>query len=193
MVSKYGRSIFFLVFLLTGIPAYASGIDDADERLFKVQLAIAEKGNTRAQYYLGEMHENGLGTKPDLDEAFKWYAKAAEQGDALAKRKLQHRQEITDEFKREQQTDKLGTQPAPKAVVERPAPAKPAPRTVKKSAPAVAHTPSPAPEPKITMAQADDHSAELERKRAAEKAKRRAAVRAIILDRIRNPVGELFE
>ena len=79
------------------MPANSAGLDDADERLFKVQLAMAEKGDTRAQYFLGEMHEQGLGTKQDADEAFKWYTKAAEQGDSLALRKLAHRKEIIDE------------------------------------------------------------------------------------------------
>ncbi|MCR4302286.1 MAG: SEL1-like repeat protein, partial [Sulfuricaulis sp.] len=92
---------FFLLFLFT--PANAAGIDDADERLFRVQLAIAMKGNPRAEYYLGEMHEQGLGTKQNADEAFKWYAKAAEKGDPLAQRKLALREEIMSEIKKEQQ------------------------------------------------------------------------------------------
>lgn len=88
---------FLFLFLLTPVmPAHSAGLDDADVRLFKAQLAMAEKGDTRAQYYLGEMHEQGLGTKQDINEAFKWYAKAAEQGDPLGKRKLAHRQEIIE-------------------------------------------------------------------------------------------------
>jgi TPR repeat protein len=158
--------------------AHAAGLEDADERLFKVQMAMAEKGNTRAQYYLGEMHEQGLGTKPDLEEAFKWYAKAAEKGDPLAQRKLALRQEIMNEAKKEQEAERL------KAVKPAPIPEKPA---------AKSRTPA-APEP-VSVAHNDQARRDEEEriKREAEKQKRRAAVRAMILERMRNPVGELFE
>ncbi len=163
----------FLFLLMPFMPTNSAGLDDADARLFKVQLAIAEKGNTRAQYYLGEMHEQGLGTRRDVDEAFKWYAKAAEQGDPLAKRKLAHRQEIISEITKEQEAEKLkfsGTAAMP---------AKPA-DTSSRSTP-------------VTVAQTDQARKEEDRIKMAEKEKRRAAVRAMILDRMRNPVGELFE
>ena len=55
------RHWLFMILLITGVPVKAAGLDDADERLFRVQLAMAEKGDVRAQYYLEEMHEQGLG------------------------------------------------------------------------------------------------------------------------------------
>lgn len=82
------------------MPAGAASLDDADARLFQVQLSLAEKGDTRAQSYLDEMHEQGLGTEKNIAEAFKWYAKAAEQGDVWAKRKLARRTEIEADFKK---------------------------------------------------------------------------------------------
>ena len=166
----------FLFLLMPGMPANSAGLDDADELLFKVQLAMAEKGSTRAQYYLGEMHEQGLGTKQDVDEAFKWYAKAAEQGDSLAKRKLALRQEIISEIKKEQEAEKLISSRT--TVI----PAKPADtaKNTRLSAP-------------VAIAQTDYVRQAEDRIKAAEKAKRRAAVRAMILERMRNPVGELFE
>ena len=100
------RSAWFSLFLfliLPGTPANSAGLEDADTRLFQVQLAMAEQCKPRAQYYLGEMHEQGLGTKQDVDEAFKWYAKAADQGDAMAKRKMALRKEIISEIKKEQE------------------------------------------------------------------------------------------
>lgn len=140
---------FLFLFLLTpAMPAHSAGLDDADERLFKVQLAMAEKGDTRAQYYLGEMHEQGLGTKQNIDEAFKWYTKAAEQGDPMAKRKLAHRQEIINEMK---------NRPTPNAAV-----------------------------------QADQAGEEEARTEAAGREKRRAEVREMMLERMRNPVGAPF-
>lgn len=167
------KSCFFLFLSLFIFhsPARSAGLDDADERLFKVQFAMAQQGNTRAQYYLGEMHEQGLGTKQDVDEAFKWYAKAAEQGDPLAKRKLAHRQEILDEIKKEREI-------VPSSA---PTPAAPARKTDKNNEPAapvaLAKSEPPAPDPAKVL---------------AEREKRRAAVRAMILERMRNPTGELF-
>ncbi|GAB4507133.1 MAG: hypothetical protein Tsb0026_01420 [Sulfuricaulis sp.] len=170
------RSTYFFLFLflfMSGMPANSAGLDDADERLFKVQLVMAEKGDTRAQYYLGEMHEQGLGTRQNVDEAFKWYAKAAEQGDPMARRKLAHRQEIVSEIRKEQETEK------PKSPGTAVIPAK-------SSDMASRSTP-------VTVAQTDQARREEEKIKAVEREKRRAAVRAMILERMRNPVGELFE
>jgi len=155
----------------------AAGLDDADERLFRVQLAMAEKGDVRAQYYLGEMHEQGLGTRQDLGEAFKWYEKAAEKGDAWAKRKLVHRAEIEASVKKDQAVENLKTAPAP-GKQKTPGNTPGNDRTATTS---------------DVMAKASDTTDAEEKIRAVEKEKRRAAVRAMILERIRHPVGELFE
>lgn len=155
------------------MPAHSAGLDDADERLFKVQLAMAEKGDTRAQYYLGEMHEQGLGTKQDVDEAFKWYTKAAERGDPMAKRKLAHRQEIISEIKNEQAVEKL------KSSATADIPAKPA-DALSRSTP-------------TAVAQSDQaRQQERDRIKATERDKKRAMVRAMILERMRHPVGAPF-
>jgi len=45
-----------------------------------VWLPQAKAGDPKAQTYVGEMFEQGLGTTPDYDAALQWYAKAAEQG-----------------------------------------------------------------------------------------------------------------
>lgn len=123
-----------------------------DEKLFKLQLGMAEKGDPNSQYFLGEMYEYGLGTPPSLDGAFKWYAKAAEQGNPLAKRKLSHRTEIENNAKNKRVPDTAN-----------------APDTTENKA-----------------------GAEAER-RAAEREKRRAAVRAMIRERMKHPVGAPFE
>jgi TPR repeat protein len=155
----------------------AAGLDDADERLFRVQLAMAEKGDVRAQYYLGEMHEQGLGTRQNLGEAFKWYEKAAEKGDAWAKRKLVHRAEIEASAKKDQTVENLKTAPAPG----------------NQKMPGNTASNDRATTTLDVMAKASDTTDAEEKIRAAEKEKRRAAVRAMILERIRHPVGELFE
>lgn len=177
MSARSTNLFLLLILLMSSTSAYSAGVDDADERLFRAQLAMAEQGNTRAQYYLGEMHEHGLGTRQNADEAFKWYAKAAEQGDSLAKRKLTLRNEIINEIRKEQEAEKLI---APKAAAK---PAKP--ETASKNT---------GPSRQAMAAQVDEDRQEQQDKiRAEEKAKRRAAVRAMMLDRIRNPVGEMFE
>ena len=46
----------------------------------KVWLPDAKAGDPKAQTYVGEMFEQGLGTSPDFATAVAWYRKAAEQG-----------------------------------------------------------------------------------------------------------------
>jgi TPR repeat protein len=48
----------------------------------------AQKGDALAQYYMGIIHENGLGTAPSLEKAREWYERAAEQGLGDAKMSL---------------------------------------------------------------------------------------------------------
>ena len=178
MSIKFMRHLVMLFLLLASLPTIADGLDDADERLFRVQLSLAEKGDVRAQYFLGEMHEQGLGTKQDVHEAFKWYEKAAAKGDAWAKRKLAHRTEIEKEMSQE-----------PAADVPPPAPAL---RQTKNPATREASS-----EKNTAMLTAQNdartHAQEEEKIKAAEREKRRAAVRAMIRERLRHPIGEPFE
>ena len=155
----------------------AVGLDDADEHLFRVQLAMAEKGDVRAQYYLGEMHEQGLGTRQNLGEAFKCYEKAAEKGDAWAKRILVHRTGIEASVKKDQAVENLKTAPA----------------SGKQKTPENTTKNDRATTTSDVMAKAGDATDEAEKIKAVEREKRRAAVRAMILKRIRHPVGEPFE
>ncbi len=46
----------------------------------KVWMGAAEAGNAKAQNYVGEIFERGLGTSPDYAAAAIWYQKAADQG-----------------------------------------------------------------------------------------------------------------
>ncbi|WP_314342962.1 tetratricopeptide repeat protein [Haemophilus parahaemolyticus] len=55
---------------------------------FKLWLPLAEQGDAKAQFNLGNMYLNGRGVKQDDFEAVKWYRKAAEQGDAEAQANL---------------------------------------------------------------------------------------------------------
>ena len=48
----------------------------------------AEQGYADAQFFLGDMYDNGRGVQKDYAQAVKWYRKAAEQGDAMAQGSL---------------------------------------------------------------------------------------------------------
>ncbi len=55
--------------------------DRADFRTaLRVWLEKAKQGDPQAQTYVGEIHEKGLGVKPDFVKAAQWYRKAADQG-----------------------------------------------------------------------------------------------------------------
>jgi hypothetical protein len=54
-------------------------------RLFQ---ALAEKGDTRAQFMMGTIYEQGLGVPKDLPSAARWYRLAAEGGSASAQYNL---------------------------------------------------------------------------------------------------------
>lgn len=50
------------------------------ESSLAVWLPQAQQGDPKAQNYVGEIYERGLGTQPNYTEAALWYRKAAEQG-----------------------------------------------------------------------------------------------------------------
>ena len=54
----------------------------------KVWLPLAQGGDPKAQTYVGEIYEKGLGTQPNYALASSWYQKAASQGYARAKMSL---------------------------------------------------------------------------------------------------------
>ncbi|MGR8980281.1 MAG: tetratricopeptide repeat protein [Gammaproteobacteria bacterium] len=95
------RWSFYLVGLIAGL-ALSSGmlkaneLDDAlaaynkgnFEKAVELWLAIAEKGDSTAEYSLGQMYEQGKGVEQDYQEAFKWYRLSAEQGNARAQYNL---------------------------------------------------------------------------------------------------------
>ena len=51
---------------------------------YELWLPLAEQSNSKAQFFLGFMHDLGFGTPEDDKEAVKWYQLAAEQGDSRA-------------------------------------------------------------------------------------------------------------
>ena len=63
----------------TGVQAYK---DEDYPTAYTEFLAAAVAGNAVAQYLVGSMHEDGLGTARDDSAAVRWYERAAKQGDA---------------------------------------------------------------------------------------------------------------
>lgn len=182
MSARFICHVIFLLLLLITRSVQAAGIDDADQRLFQAQQSLANKGDARAQYYFGEMFEQGLGTAQNIDEAFKWYAKAAEQGDALAKRKLAHRSEIEADAKAEQAAGAIKAAPETPKTPGTPRHKAQTAGKIKSSSATARTDKSAIEEAKIKAAH-----------QAAEKEKRRAAVRAMLRERMLHPVGEPFE
>ncbi len=56
----------------------------------KVWLPMAEAGDAKAQAYVGEIYEKGLGIAPDYQQAAGWYQKAANQDYKPAQQNLGH-------------------------------------------------------------------------------------------------------
>lgn len=54
----------------------------------KVWMPLANSGDAKAQSYVGEIYEKGLGTQPNYQKAAVWYQKAASQGYSRAQMSL---------------------------------------------------------------------------------------------------------
>ncbi|MGB0848097.1 MAG: caspase family protein [Thiolinea sp.] len=58
------------------------------ETSLRIWQPLAEAGDLKAQTYVGEIYEKGLGVQPDYQRAAQWYEKAARQGYSRAKMNL---------------------------------------------------------------------------------------------------------
>ena len=62
---------------------------ESTDELYQLVSPLAEKGNTEAQFYLGELYRKGIGgVAQDNREALKWLRKSADRNYADAKREL---------------------------------------------------------------------------------------------------------
>lgn len=73
----------FSCLLIFSMPANANEADT-----FNAMVALANKGNAEAQYHVGMMHNNGIGTQQDPRQAFEWFQKSAASSDPLGAYKL---------------------------------------------------------------------------------------------------------
>lgn len=69
--------------LFLSMPANAGEAD-----IFNAMVALANKGDAEAQYHVGMMHNNGIGTRQDSKQAFEWFQKSTASGDPLGAYKL---------------------------------------------------------------------------------------------------------
>ncbi len=86
LVRRLAISLFFLLFFVS--PAQAIEGEDPYTKLFKALQGMAADGDPQAEYGLGQMYENGIGTKANPDQAHVLYLRSAAKGNALAQRRL---------------------------------------------------------------------------------------------------------
>jgi len=84
---------YFILSVLISMPVSAGTtsqpvMHDYSSGLFRFQKTLAKRGNSDAQYKLGDMYEKGIGTTKDKNKAQIWFEKAAAQGHNKAKYKL---------------------------------------------------------------------------------------------------------
>ncbi|MBR1228995.1 MULTISPECIES: tetratricopeptide repeat protein [unclassified Bradyrhizobium] len=76
-------ALAFSCLLVLSMPANANEADS-----FNAMVALANKGDAEAQYHVGMMHNNGIGTQKDRRQAFEWFQKSAGSNDPLGAYKL---------------------------------------------------------------------------------------------------------
>ena len=76
-------ALAFSCLLILSMPANANEADT-----FNAMVVLANKGDAEAQYHVGMMHNNGIGTQKDPKQAFEWFQKSTASNDPLGAYKL---------------------------------------------------------------------------------------------------------
>ena len=76
-------ALAFSCLLIFAMPANANVADT-----FNAMVPLANKGHAEAQYHVGMMHNNGIGTQKDPKQAFEWFQKSTASNDPLGAYKL---------------------------------------------------------------------------------------------------------
>ena len=76
-------ALALLCLLMLAMPARANEADT-----FRAMVVLADKGDAEAQYHVGMMYNNGIGTQRDLKQAFAWFQKSAASDHPLGAYKL---------------------------------------------------------------------------------------------------------
>ncbi|HME62136.1 MAG TPA: SEL1-like repeat protein, partial [Candidatus Binatia bacterium] len=64
-------ALAFSCLLIFSMPANANDVAN-----FNAMVALANKGDAEAQYHVGMMYNNGIGTQKDPRQAFEWFQKS---------------------------------------------------------------------------------------------------------------------
>ncbi|MCK1361382.1 tetratricopeptide repeat protein [Bradyrhizobium sp. 199] len=76
-------ALAFSCLLFLAMPAHAS-----EAGTFNAMVALANQGDAEAQYHVGMMYNNGIGTQQDRSQAFEWFQKSTASNDPLGAYKL---------------------------------------------------------------------------------------------------------
>ena len=77
-----------------------NGVERDPQEAVRCLTELAERGWAIAQYKLGEIYQQGIGITADRMEAFKWYARAAQQHYLPAEERLVDLREEMDYWER---------------------------------------------------------------------------------------------
>ena len=76
--------IFICLFANASFADFNKGLEEFNKGNYELALGIweplANEGVSNAQYNVGLMYHNGLGTKQDFKQAYKWLLKSSEEG-----------------------------------------------------------------------------------------------------------------
>lgn len=88
MTRRENSGKFVAFSLLVAMLAPSGCVTESDQGLFDELLTLAKQGNPEAQYHVGMMLNNGLGTAKDPRTAFEWFQRGAAAGNPLAAYKM---------------------------------------------------------------------------------------------------------
>jgi uncharacterized protein len=78
----------FIALAFSGLLLLSMPADANDARTFNAMVALANKGDAEAQYHVGMMYNNGIGTQQDPRQALAWFQKSTASNDPLGAYKL---------------------------------------------------------------------------------------------------------
>ncbi len=80
------RTLFIVAIIaLTGAGTACAADEIADVRMMQDYLRLAQRGEPKAQFYLGALYAQGVGVSQSDAEAFRWFLSAAEHGHSQAR------------------------------------------------------------------------------------------------------------
>jgi uncharacterized protein len=78
----------FIALAISCLFIFSTPANANDAGNFNAMVALANKGDAEAQYHVGMMYNNGIGTQKDPRQAFEWFQKSTASNDPLGAYKL---------------------------------------------------------------------------------------------------------